>query len=89
MHWLTKEPESICHATFLNTRKNETLKMIDLKLSFKPYCILLIFTNEPDWLRASIRALLWPYLRLIFWMRRDSNPQPLNRESNSLTFRPD
>ncbi len=37
-----------------------------------------------NWVRKSILACPWTNFYLVFWMRRNSNPQPLDHESNTL-----
>ena len=44
------------------------------------------FMNEPE-LGAGIDPGM--AFHLVFWIRRDLNPQPLGRESSLLTTRPD
>jgi hypothetical protein len=39
--------------------------------------------------QKSILAGLWHHFHLVYWMRQDSNPQPIDHESNLPTSRPD
>ncbi len=50
----------------------------------------LYFKMNQNWVQKSILAWLWHHFHLVQWMRQDSNPQPIDREPNSLpTTRPD
>ncbi len=52
----------------------------------------LLYYNEPE-LGAGINPGMalnpFPSSILVYWMRQDSNLQPFDRESSSLTTRPD
>ncbi len=55
------------------------------------YTFLIFSTNESE-LGAGIdpgMALNVDHFHLVFWIRQDLNPQPLNRESGLLTTRLD
>jgi len=41
------------------------------------------------WVQELILAWFWPHFHLVYWMRRDLNPQPFNCESSLLTTIPD
>ncbi len=44
------------------------------------------FQMNQNWAQKSILAWFWHHFHhLVYWMREDSNPQPIDRESNSLT----
>jgi len=45
-------------------------------------------TMNQNLVQELILAWLWLQFHLVYWMRRDSNPQSFNRESSSLTTRP-
>ncbi len=51
------------------------------------YYIFLYFQMNQNWVQKSILLWLTPFPSSIMW--RDSNPQPYDRESNSLATRPD
>ncbi len=54
------------------------------------YLYFLYFQMNQNWIQISILAWLWHHFHhLVYWMRQDSNPQPIDRESNLLTIRPD
>ncbi len=42
-----------------------------------------------NWVQELILAWLLTHFHLVFWIRRDSNPQPSDREPSSLTTGPD
>jgi hypothetical protein len=42
---------------------------------------------KQNWVQELILAWLWPHFHLVFWMRRDSNPQPSNSEWSLITTR--
>jgi len=53
------------------------------------YFFIFLQSTRIECIYLSILAWLWPHYHLVYWMRRDSNPQPIDRVSNSLTTRPD
>ncbi len=52
-------------------------------------CIFFFFQMNQNWVQKSIPEWLWHHFHLAYWMTQDSNPQPIDRESNLLTTRPD
>jgi hypothetical protein len=58
---------------------------------FATYIFRIFSMNEPE-LGARINpgmAYNINHFHQVIWIRQDSNPQPLDRESSSLTIRPD
>ncbi len=49
---------------------------------FGGYLYFLYFQMNQNWVQKLILAWLWHHFLLVYWMRQDSNPQPINRESN-------
>jgi hypothetical protein len=45
------------------------------------------FQIEPELVQELISAWLLPHFHLVYWLRRDLNPQPLDRELSLLTTR--
>jgi len=52
-------------------------------------CFAYFSTINHNWQQKSILAWLWPHFHLVYWMRRDLNPQPFDCELTLLTTRPD